>query len=223
MTTEMALEELDGGIEIARPEIDRRKVARYFFRGTLVTHFVLTLVTMGFWSPVLLLWVCGLGNWYAAKRSVELDYRLQPGRLLIRDGVFTKVRKTIPLDKITGVGLQQGIIDRWFGLWRVGIQTASSGQPTAEGTIFGLLDPKGFRAAVFAQRDRWLEGEDAAALTPGSPSAPRALAAAGRGGLSRPSRDLGMATVTEGGDSVERLDRIEALLAEIADNTRGQA
>ena len=222
MTAEMALDELDSdGGEVARPTIDRAKVARYFFRSTLVAHALITLTTVGIWLPFFLLWVLGLGRWYAARRAHELDYRLLPGRILVRDGVFTKVRRTIPLDRITDISLNQGIVDRWFGLWRLGIQTASSGQPTAEGVVYGLIDPKGFRAEILGQRDRWLSGEDALALpaareraalmAPASALAPTAAA------LERaPSRGAEVAS----GSAEARLDRIESLLAEIAVNTR---
>jgi membrane protein YdbS with pleckstrin-like domain len=189
---------------IMRPTIDRRRAARYFFRGNLLVHALITLVTFGLWGPFLLLWIFGFGQWYAKKRSLELDYRLLPGRLLVSDGVFTKVRKTIPLDKVTDIGLVQGIVDRWFGLWRVSVQTASSGQAAPEAVLVGLHDPKEFRRGVLAQRERWLESGDA---PPALASAPeiRAIAPA--------ARELG-------GDRVERrLAEIERLLAKIADNT----
>ncbi|MEZ4383808.1 MAG: PH domain-containing protein [Nannocystaceae bacterium] len=217
-TSNFELDELDAGqVVVARPELDREHVARFFFRAGLLTHLLVTFVSVGMWSPVLVAWLLGLGQWYSARRAEELDVRLLNGRLLIKDGVFTKTRKTIPLDKITDVGLQQGILERRFGLWRLTIQTASAGQPTAEGQLYGVTDPKGFRAEVLAQRERWLDGEDV------DRRAPQALAPAGGRAPARLSAPIGGDGLVSRGEldsAVERLDRIESLLAEIAINTR---
>jgi membrane protein YdbS with pleckstrin-like domain len=187
---------------IMQPSIDRDRAARYFFRANLLVHALITLATFGLWGPFLLLWMAGFGQWYAKRRSLELDYRLLPGRLLVSDGVFTKVRKTIPLDKVTDIGLVQGIVDRWFALWRVSVQTASSGQAAPEAVLVGLRDPREFRRGVLAQRERWLESGDAPI------SAPEV-------------RAISSATGDLGGERVERrLAEIERLLAKIAENTR---
>lgn len=219
MTTEMALDDLeDGATVIARPQIDRAKVARYFYRATMTQQFVFTLLTVGIWLPVLLIWLLGLGRWYATRRAAELDYRLLPGRLLVRDGVFTKVRRTIPLDRITDVALQQGFIERSFGLWRLGIQTASAGTAVAEGTVLGLIDPGGFRAVLLAERERLLDGDDAVALPAVAASRSLALAdqrsVATAGGMSAQSSRM------DNERMILRMDRIESLLAEIERNTR---
>jgi putative membrane protein len=216
--SDLDLDDLDAGQAIvAQPTIDRERVARYFFRAGLWAHFVITLMTVGFWSPVLLIWALGVGQWHSTRRAQELDVRLLSGRLLIKDGVFNRTRKTIPLDKITDVGLQQGIIERSFDLWRLNIQTASAGQPTAEGQLFGIVDPKTFRGQVLGQRERWLDGEEVegrpsqVALAQAQTRAPaQRVAIAGAAPASRAEID----------GAVERLDRIESLLAEIAINTR---
>jgi putative membrane protein len=187
---------------IMRPTIDRERAASYFFRANLIGHVLVTLLTVGLWLPALLFWIAGFGQWYAKKRSLELDYRLLPGRLLVSDGVFTKVRKTIPLDKVTDIGLTQNIVERWFSLWRVSVQTASSGQAAPEAVLVGLADPTEFRRGVLAQRERWLESGEVA-FPPGREPVV-AL---------RPVRDL------EGAAVEARLEQIERLLERIANNT----
>ena len=202
-STDIDLDALDDDqAVIMRPTIDRERVASYFFRASLMAHLLVAVFTVGLWLPVLLFWIAGFGQWYSSKRSLELDYRLLPGRLLVSDGVFTKVRKTIPLDKVTDIGLTQSIIERWFSLWRVSVQTASSGQAAPEAVLLGLADPKEFRRGVLAQRERWLESGEAAQVPPREPVA--AL---------RPVPDLAGAGVEE------RLQKIEQLLERIANNT----
>jgi putative membrane protein len=199
---DLGLDHLDESSPVLmRPDIDRAHTARYLFRSGLLMHGLIALFSFGFWLPFLLLWGFGFGQWHSTKRSIELDYRLLPGRILVADGVFTKVRKTIPLDKVTDIALVQGIFDRWFGLWRVQIQTASSGQAAPEAMLLGLQDPKAFRRRVLEQRERWLDSGEPTARPEGSSPARRPAAA-----LDTP--DVG-----------DKLDRIEALLSKIANNT----
>ena len=192
--SDIGLDNLDENAPVLmRPEIDRAEAARFLFRSRALLHLLITVFSFGFWLPVLLVWIFGLGQWHSARRTQELDYRLLPGRLLVSDGVFTKVRKTIPLDKVTDIALVQGVFDRFFGLWRVNVQTASSGQAAPEATLLGLRDPKAFRAAVLKQREQWLESGEPTAIA--KPGAPRALG------------------------SGDQMDRIETLLTKIAENT----
>lgn len=199
--TALHLQELqDGQPVLAQPKIDRERAARYFFRQGLLLHLLLIVSTAGLWAPILVLWFLGLGQWYAYRRARELDVRLQPGRLLLSDGVLTRVRKTIPLDKVTDVALTQGVLERWMGLWRVNVQTASSGAAKPEGVVFALEDPKEFRSRVIRQREQWLEAPDAdgtqRVLSSGAPQVAGALP---------PAREV-----------VDKLARIEAHLEAIA-------
>jgi uncharacterized membrane protein YdbT with pleckstrin-like domain len=130
-----------------------------------------------------------------------------PGRLLVSDGVLNKVRKTIPLDKVTDLSLTQGIVERRLGLWRLNVQTASSGHAVPEASLFALTDPKAFRRMVLDRREAWLEQlETAGALPPGRASGPLAA-----------YRSSPAATARE---VLDRLTQIEAHLAAIAEHTR---
>lgn len=75
--------------------------------------------------------------------------------LLVQKGVFTKIEKTIPLEKITDLSTTEGPIMRYVGLKRIGIETA--GQSGAEGSslvsLLGIVNTDDFRSAVLAQRD----------------------------------------------------------------------
>ena len=90
--------------------------------------------------------------------------------LIVRKGVFTKVEKTIPLEKITDLSSTQGPVMRLFDLKQLGVETA--GQSGAAGTslvtLLGIRGTDDFRTRVLAQRD---------AITSGAPVAPPPRAA----------------------------------------------
>jgi len=75
--------------------------------------------------------------------------------LLVQKGVFIKIEKTIPLEKITDLSTTEGPIMRYVGLKRIGIETA--GQSGAAGaslvSLLGIIDTDDFRSKVLAQRD----------------------------------------------------------------------
>lgn len=75
--------------------------------------------------------------------------------LLVQKGVFTKIEKTIPLEKITDLSTTEGPIMRYVGLKRIAIETA--GQSGAAGaslvSLLGIIDTDDFRSKVLAQRD----------------------------------------------------------------------
>jgi putative membrane protein len=134
-------------------QIQRTQVARYSYWST-----TLWLGLIG-----LLLWVVGVvaafvyaltfGRWLSSKQAEVLDYRLYDSHLFVHQGVFFIKRKTIPLDRITDIVLAQGPLLRYFGLWRLDIQTAGSGQQRAEAYLFGLTEPEKVKDMILAARD----------------------------------------------------------------------
>ncbi|MBQ72334.1 MAG: hypothetical protein CMJ67_05455 [Planctomycetaceae bacterium] len=92
-----------------------------------------------------------IANWAA---------ELTPRSLIVRKGVFNKIEKTIPLEKITDLSSTQGPIMRMFDLKQLGVETA--GQSGAAGaalvSLMGIVDTDEFRRQVLAQRDRLTSG-----------------------------------------------------------------
>ena len=84
--------------------------------------------------------------------------------LRVRRGVFNKVEKTIPLDKITDLGVLQGPVMRYCGVDAINVETAGqSGVGSALVNLVGIRDAKAFRDAVLEQRDRLADGKIAPA------------------------------------------------------------
>ncbi len=177
---------------------DREQTASYLWWKDFWGLLGISVASCGFVLPLWIAWIFGLGSWYVRRATETLRYNLQPGRLVIeRWSWWTLKRSAIPLEKITDLSISQGILERRYGFWRLNVQTAGTGGPTAEGVIIGLDDPHAFREAVLEARDSMV---------------PDALAA-----------EEQKAATASSSEMIARLDRLEALLGEIAANTRARA
>lgn len=84
--------------------------------------------------------------------------------LKVKKGIFTKIEKTIPLEKITDMGMIQGPLMRHFGLHQLTVETAGQSEYGALVSLIGIVDAKAFREAVLRQR------EAVSATTPHTPA-----------------------------------------------------
>ena len=92
-------------------------------------------------------------------RSIEYKHircTLYERTLRVNRGVLNKTEKTVPLDKITDLGITQGPIMRLCGVEAISIETAgqSGGMGGALVMLVGVRNAKDFRDAVLDQRDR---------------------------------------------------------------------
>jgi len=143
---------------IRKIRIDPSAASRFFFWSNACLHGLITLLTFGIWSPVLLVWCLGLGQWYAATRARTFEAELTNKRIKIADGVFVRKIKSIPLDRVTDLVQNQGIVERALGIWSLHVQTAGAGGASvAEGIIFAVLEPEKIREEVVAARNDYVE------------------------------------------------------------------
>ena len=134
-------------------EVVIRKAA---FNPKVKTYWVLAPALGMFLSifgiPILLIWlpialaVCG-------RYLASLECVLTNKAVKLKSGVWNKVEKTIPLDKITDMGLLQGPIMRTMELERLTVETAGSSAPGALASVIGVIDARGFRDAVMKQKE----------------------------------------------------------------------
>jgi len=73
--------------------------------------------------------------------------------LKVKKGILVRIEKTIPLEKITDMGMVQGPIMRHYDLHRLTVETAGQSGPGALVALTGIRDAVAFREAVLAQRD----------------------------------------------------------------------
>ncbi|MFT5288887.1 MAG: putative membrane protein, partial [Planctomycetota bacterium] len=134
-------------------EFDTR-LPKYYMLQILLTLAV-CIITI----PLIPVWLV-LG-WGIHKRQYEaLACELTSRSLNIRRGIIFKVQKSIPLDKITDLAVNEGPLLRYLGLCSLQIETAGGGQGSAMGqaALSGVVDALGFRDKVLAQRDRVTQG-----------------------------------------------------------------
>lgn len=109
-----------------------------------------------------------LGRYYE-----RLEVVLTRRDLKVRRGIINTEEKSIPLEQITDLALNQGPIMRMFGLKGMRVETAGQSSTGALVTVVGLADVDDFRDAVLDQRDR-ISDDDSE--SPASASAPAAAA-----------------------------------------------
>ncbi|MBC23188.1 MAG: hypothetical protein CMJ32_04645 [Phycisphaerae bacterium] len=76
----------------------------------------------------------------------------------VQKGLLVKVKKTVPLEKITDVGSVQGPIMRKFGIHKLTFETAGQSGPGALISLIGLEDAEKFRDRILDVRDQMQSG-----------------------------------------------------------------
>ncbi|MEM1444692.1 MAG: PH domain-containing protein [Planctomycetota bacterium] len=134
------------------------KVQAYWMLSGTIVCVIMCLGLIGF--VALPLWLI-FGSIFTTKYRNSLSCELTDRSLKFGKGIWTRVEKTVPLEKITDLGMVQGPIMRQFGLHTLSVETAGQSSPTGGSLLrlTGIEDTIGFREAVLEQRDRLaLEG-----------------------------------------------------------------
>ena len=131
---------------ILRAEIDE-KVKQYWLVLSLLICFfgIVTILALPIIIPIVLFAI----NKYLNALSVELFER----KLSVKKGVFVKVEKSVPLEKITDISMVQGPLMRAFGLYRLNFETAGQSGDGALVTVIGIIGAEQFRERVLEQKD----------------------------------------------------------------------
>jgi len=139
----------------AKPEI----IAEAKFDKRLPTYFMLQALVPFLFSiifiPVIPFWIL-FARPIHRKQYESLACELTARTLNVRRGFLLKIQKSIPLDKITDLALNEGPILRYLGLCSLQIETAGGGgQGTSMGHAMlpGVVDADKFRDLVLEQRD----------------------------------------------------------------------
>ncbi|MFY8326785.1 PH domain-containing protein [Pseudoalteromonas sp. ZZD1] len=107
----------------------------------------------------LIIWIVS-GRMLKAMSAVLLERKL-----VVKRGVFFKEEKSIPLEKITDVGLSQGPLMRLFGLYRLSFETAGQSGHGALVSLLGVENASEFREAILTQKDNLTEAKPSTVKT----------------------------------------------------------
>ena len=131
---------------IREAEFNSKVCTYWLLSGALV----LTVTIVGI--PLLLLWF-PIGFVFTKRYLDRMDCLLTDKALKVRKGVFVRIEKTIPLEKITDMGMVQGPIMRHFDVYTLTVETAGQSGQGALVSLTGIVDAKSFREAVLNQRE----------------------------------------------------------------------
>ena len=129
------------------------------FNELIKTYLLLYIASLLFISivgiPLMIIWLCGLGQWWTRHYFEKLNCELTDRSLHFKKGILVQIEKTIPLENIQDITFIEGPILRRFNLCILRIETA--GQNTKGGNemdLMGIIDAHNFRKNVMEQRQK---------------------------------------------------------------------
>jgi membrane protein YdbS with pleckstrin-like domain len=122
--------------------------------------------------PLAIVWVCGVGQWWARHYFDKLECELGPATLRFRKGILFQVEKTIPLENIQDVTFIEGPLLKRFHLSVLKFETAgqSTGQAHAM-QLIGMIDAHDLRAQILRRREALKHGTPTSSGTAADASA----------------------------------------------------
>jgi putative membrane protein len=117
---------------------------------------IITLTASVVGIPLILVWLL-VAPVFTKRYLDSMECVLTRRTLKIKKGVLIRTEKTIPLEKITDMGMVQGPIQRQMNLHTVTVETAGQSGQGALVSLTGIVDPEGFRETVLNRRDELSE------------------------------------------------------------------
>ena len=127
-------------------EFNPAVTAYWMINGTLI--LCVTIVGI----PLLPIWFA-VGLVVTKKYLDSHSCLLTDRNLKFTKGILVKQEKTVPLDRITDLGLTQGPIMRAFNIEALSVETAGQSSVGSLIQLAGIRDGRAFRDAVLKQRD----------------------------------------------------------------------
>ncbi len=115
-------------------------------------------------GAVLMMWVIAVPILILWHRNLE--YAIEPERIVIRKGILTRIQQNIPLAMVTDFRLQRSLYDRALRIGSIQIQTAGQGMTGSgyEGKLAGLEDWSGLHEDLRASVSGAIRREESADL-----------------------------------------------------------
>jgi putative membrane protein len=104
--------------------------------------------------PLALVWLLGVGQWWARHYFERLSCELGPRQLRFTKGIIFTVEKTIPLENIQDVTFIEGPLLRRFHLSILKFETAGQSVGQAHDMrLVGIIDAHRFRSLILERRE----------------------------------------------------------------------
>ena len=132
--------------QIRRAEFNSKVCTYWLLSGAMI----LTATIVGI--PLLILWF-PIGLVFTKRYLDRMECLLTDKALKVKKGILVRIEKTIPLEKITDMGMVQGPVMRCFNLHTLTVETAGQSGQGALVSLTGIVDAKLFREAVLNQRE----------------------------------------------------------------------
>jgi len=120
----------------------------YFFEASIQLEWFLLMIFYVVLIPYVFILIYTI--WYEFKYVKMFSFEVQENNLVIRHGVFNRVKSTIPYSRIQNINITNGVFDRMYKTFTDKVETAGSSGVTAssqsghirpEGYIPGLKEP----------------------------------------------------------------------------------
>ena len=100
---------------------------------------------------------------WAVKEFQSQKCTVDDHRIHYSGGWINKVEKTVPLDRVQDLAIQEGCVQRYCGVSSLLVQTAGNSGPEAraELTLNSVVEPRRLRASIIQRRDAIVLGQGA--------------------------------------------------------------
>lgn len=123
-------------------------------RSYLLLMGVLYLLMTIVFSPLIIVWLLGVGQWWSRHYFDRLGCTLSDTALQFRKGIVLRVEKTVPLENIQDVTFIEGPLLRMFHLSVLRIETAGSSPGQAHSmSLAGIVDAHALRDDILRRRE----------------------------------------------------------------------
>jgi len=133
---------------------DNEQTVKY----SLCAGFIISLSTLFMWPFFIMFYPCikyGLRKWATSRLAVVTD-----SQLVLKQGYngcccvfWNESTKSVPLDKITDLQVQQGCIQKCYGIKEIRVETASATNEMPEMKLVGLENALEIRSQILRVRD----------------------------------------------------------------------
>ena len=127
-------------------EFNKSVTTYWLLSGTIVCiASIIGIVFLPFWIII--------GGWITRRYLASHQCTLTDRTLKVSKGIWVQTEKTVPLDRITDLGIVQGPIMRYLDIEALSVETAGQSSASALVHLAGIKEGRKFRDRVLQQRD----------------------------------------------------------------------